>query len=314
MPKTEPLPEALPDAFRRRQAQILESRRQAALATIQADLAHQNLVRTLLERLESFRNLGPCDQYRNRLHLLVEPLEDRHTVINCFFAEKTDSARVLPVFSVSVVEGLLSVVDRVHEHPADAEDVDSLLDVLYQRMADWVVDFLGPEPDQDLDPLMNDTDEGLASVAASDSPEERSDLRDQTENSPELNVNPGFTVALVPVKAIGKITENMLVRQMSEFSDNSHEILAFEILPAEESKFAVDPLDKEEPREFFRLLLGIRGEHDTADVEALLLGGATGGLLALDDLKVSALAHREEPVFYMQDIIAEIASQIRAGA
>lgn len=320
MPDSSPLLDTLPEAFRLRQAQLSQERqdleqaqRQRAQAEAQLQQEHNQILRYLLESLEAFLTLGPCDALGNRLWVSVFPSEDRYTLIDGYFAEDFEGYTRLPVFSIIVMDNLLALKDKLHLEPVDVEDTESLLDVIYLRIADYTADFLGPLPEPEpSDDLANDQ-----------LPEKLDTLQDKSDNRPEGDVSEVQTVqdsdqtctlALLAVSVLGSVTENDLSLQLSEFCDDSKMLMDYEILPADTSFLVVDPLDKNTPREAFRLLIGIEGTHSQSDMEALLLPPITSGLLPLENPEVLELVHREEPAYLLRAMLSDIADRIRSGA
>jgi hypothetical protein len=326
MPAPEIPVEDLPEAFLRRKAQLLQEQELRVQAERELDTRHVQILDSLMQALESFRTRGPRDVAGNPLWVGVQQIEKRHTVIYGFFSDRFPPETWLLIFTVTLVDDLISLTDRVHTVPADVEDVDSLLDVVFQRIADYTADFLPypPELDKPLD-APNRADDGVTEAEsesfsvpmvpnATDESNGNGPTLDQTADSPvPKDEEEGFTLAIVKVRLLREESAMVLEEQLQDFFDHRNWIPAFSILPAEESFFDVDPLDPKVPRWYFRILLALEGERSADQLESDLMAGVTSELLPFEEVVVQELAHRDDPVFFMTEIVEGVAQRLRSG-
>lgn len=318
MPPLETPTEKVPDSFLRRQQQLRHEQELRAQEEQRLDVQHAQMLDSLIRPLEAFRGLGPRDGEGNPMWVGVQRVDNRHTVIHCFFADRFRPERWLLVFTVTALDNLISFTDRIHEEPADAEDAESLLDVLFQRIADYTAQFLPypPEIDQDSD---KQPEEDLVQPSASESLQEEDTELSEGEDPGEstesgLDDEEGFTLALVKVRMLRETTANQLEEQLQDYLGDRPFLSGHAVLPAEESFFDVDPQNPDTPRWYFKLLLALEGELSAEQVDAELMTGVMQETLPLEEIIVQDLAYRKSPLFLIEDTVEDTARRIREGS
>ncbi|MHB1666140.1 hypothetical protein [Thiomonas sp.] len=123
----------LPEAFTRHQAQIRAEREAERRAWDQRVTEHRDLVETVLAGLMPLIEAGVCTEDQVPFRAWVETLDSLESLVLLGFGYPEEEARLIAV--VTVTDRLITWVDDLHQQDAFAEDAESLLDVLYLRIA-----------------------------------------------------------------------------------------------------------------------------------------------------------------------------------
>lgn len=312
----------LPEAFllRKKQLQALAEERWTAYRINR--LARLDITRKLAAFLKPFVENRAC--LENGWQFAISVSEDDENQIfvitGAFLPFSVDiDDEPLIAFTVLVGDNVLGWSDILyHSEMALAEDLESLQDVLANRMADLVFGFLGPAPDENTD-LAERTqlESGQATEIENIGPEDN-DLSAPTsdellEDLPPLEDLSG-SLGWVHLNSIRELSSIELKQQLQEFVDSYQKQVAFEILPAEEYFFSTDPGDLNAKRKAFRLLMWVEGKQSAADLESILLEAITSGYLTIEDAKATEVVDCQIPAMDTpEERLAQIAEDLRKG-